>query len=540
MKRVALLLALLVVISLAPAFDTPRVAAQRASKPPRITSPPGQLQVATVNARQNKILGTKRLEALIALVKAFRFRPAGFNGGSQGAVIAPDVLVISEFRPTNVEVLVHRLGVKFDIPYEIVGPNDVQAALVINTETVALQGQVELVNDVCADDTMSEKPRFFRQYPVARFTEVSTGAPFSVAGVHLARDYSHTGEQDCVTRNVDALRSELENDPGAVFMAGDFNFRSTETPYECDSNEETAPMRWWSMLVAPEQGRAYVDAVREHHRSRGGSMVDEWTYQHPRASVTCNNTTAVRRSRIDYIFVSDAVVAEAHADHPGWAADGVYKYSDHRYVLGRFVLTGPPRPNRVTAVPDAGGVIHLTWEAVDGATGWIVYRARAGDEYAEQTRLDASVLAFDDTLTDHGVRYRYSIAPLASNGAQGLEAPATWVTADARGPRVTSVRPAAGATGVDRDVRVRVTFDEWVDAASVGADTIRLYRNGNRVAGRVIRKGGFVLLFDPAFRLAKGETYTVLVTSVADVLGNEGPTFRSRFTTFKPRKRDRR
>jgi hypothetical protein len=269
-------------------------------------------------------------------------------------------------------------------------------------------------------------------------------------------------------------------------------------------------------------------------------MIDEWTYQHPSRVETCNGTTGIRRSRIDYIFASDAVVAEAHADHPGWLLSDNYNYSDHRYVLGRFVLEGPPRPDRPALEPDAGGVIHLTWQPVEGALQWIVYRARAGSQYRELTRLDGQTLAFDDSDTDHDVTYRYSIAALGPQNAQGVEAAGAWATADARGPHVSSVTPRPGAERVDIDVTIRVTFDEFVAADSVGPGTIRLYRNGRRVAGRVVRKGGFVVKFNPANRLVKGDDYTVLVSPVRDVLGNAGARETSRFETQPKRRRHRR
>lgn len=526
--------------------------AQEATKPPRKISPPGQVQIATVNARQNKILGLKRFLALLDLAKALRFRPPGFNGGAQGAIIAPDIAVISEFRETNVEVLARLLRQKFDQPYEIVGPSDVQAAFIVNTKQLTLRGEVELIDDVCMNDETSDKPRFHRQYPMARFTENQTGTFVNIVGIHLARDYSPSGEKNCLVRNVRAIRDRLNQggDPagvmgaptvGPTFIAGDFNFRPTEEPYECDPNEQTAPTRWWSSLTTPEDDtRPFVDAVHVHHRRVGEPMIDEWTYQHPAIVTTCNGSQGVRRSRLDYIFAAESVVAEAHTDHPGWSSPGVPKYSDHRYVLGRFIVSGPPQPDRVQAIPDAGGVVHLNWEPVEGTSGWVLYRARAGRQYAELARFSGETSSFDDTATEHGVTYRYSIAPIGPDDGQGLEALPAWAMADARGPHVSSITPAPGAERVSVFTRIRVTFDEWVVASSVGPNTIALFRNGRSVPGRVVRKGGFVIKFVPERPLVKGDSYTVVVRSVSDVLGNAGPVFKSRFSTVPPPKRRRR
>jgi endonuclease/exonuclease/phosphatase family metal-dependent hydrolase len=510
-------------------------------KPPRRSSPPGQLQIATVNARQNKILGLKRFEALLELAKAFRFRPSAFNGGARGAVIAPDVAVISEFRETNVEVFARLLRQKFDLPYEIVGPSDVQAAFIVNTEAITLQGEVGLIDDVCMNDETSDIPRLRREYPIARFTENATGASFSIVGVHLSRDYSSTGENDCLVRNVTEIRDRLEDEPGATFLAGDFNFRSVELPYECDPNEESPAARWWNTLVSPDNGgRPYVDAVRQAQRARGETMANQWTYQHPSGVMSCTGQITVRKSRIDYIFASGTLVAEAYADDPGWAGSASYKYSDHRYVLGRFIVTGPPRPERPVATADERGLIHLDWQTGTGVTGWIVYRARVGEDYSELVRLGPKALAYDDSATEHGTTYRYALAPLGADGGQGLESGGSFAEADARGPRVTSVTPSRGAVKVSPHTKIRVTFDEWVDANSVGPNTITLYRGGNALRGRLIRRGGFVLKFDPARRLRKGKTFTIVVRPVADVLGNEGPLFKSQFRTVEPPKKKRR
>jgi len=254
---------------------------------------------------------------------------------------------------------------------------------------------------------------------------------------------------------------------------------------------------------------------------------------------TCNGSMSVRRSRIDYIFASGAIVAEAHADHPGWADPSNFKYSDHRYVLGRFVLSGPTRPARPAAVPETDGVIELTWEPVTDATEWVIYRALPGDEYQQITRLDGVFTAYEDRDTLHDATYRYSIAPVGVDLGHGVESAPIWATADARGPQVSSITPGRGATNVHPKTTVRVVFDEWVEATSVTDRTISIYRNGNRIPGRLIREGGFVLKFNPTFSLKKGESFTIVVRPVRDTLGNAGPVFKSRFSTVEPPKKRR-
>src|SRR5919199_5519320 len=97
-------------------------------------------------------------------------------------------------------------------------------------------------------------------------------------------------------------------------------------------------------------GRALIDSVRSYNRAHHESMAREWTQEQRAKRVLCDGHENIKRSRIDYLLASGAALAEAHTDDPGWAgaqpgtrAAGVTKYSDHRFVWGRFVLSGPPR-----------------------------------------------------------------------------------------------------------------------------------------------------------------------------------------------------
>ena len=539
-RAIAFFAALVVACGITPVAN---VAASPAYSTVRLKySPPGQISVATINARQNEILGPQRFEALLELALAFRTRPPAFNGGGQGAVLAPDVIAINEFREANVEIFTRQMRRKFDEPYELVGPTDVEAAIIINTRTVEQQGEIQIVDDACMNDQTTDTPRTNREYPLGRFREIATGAMFSVVSVHLSKDYTATGINDCVNKNVRALRAAVEKDPGAAFIAGDFNFRPTVARYECDPLEESEPTEAWTLMTAGDEdppGRVFVDAVESFHRERSLPMRDEWTYQSSRSGPSCNGSTSLRRARIDYIFASDVQVAEAHADHPGWSDPTIYKYSDHRFVLGRFVLSGPPRVPRPIAEQLAAGAIRVSWQPVEGATGYIVYRALPGRSYSVIATVTGDQTSFEDNATVHGVNYRYAIAAVGADSGQGVESAPVWQLADAQGPIVTSIIPARGATGVHPDVTIRATFNEWVEATSVRESTISLYRDGNRISGTVVRKGGFVIKFNPTYPLKKGESFTIVVRGVEDVLGNVGPVFKSQFSTVEPPKRRR-
>jgi hypothetical protein len=327
-----------------------------------------------------------------------------------------------------------------------------------------------------------------------------------------------------------------------VIIGGDFNKRAMETQLECDPNEESPAQQWWLAITEPtDGGTPYADAVRTWHRLHGESMVHEWTHEQRVSTEICDGSSRFRRSRIDYLFTS-AQVAEAHADHPGWAGSEPgahnptnYRYSDHRFVWGRFVINSTPQAQPPTLVSDAGGVIHVSWPAVDGATGYIVYRAFENRDYDPIQKFTAKTTTFDDIFTDHGVTYRYAIAATGPSGGQGLESDDAQATADRRGPRVINVLPRDGASGVDIRTDIRVRFDEPVDQLSVDDLDIRIYRGANRIGGRNQQESRRLLVLNPGRPLRKGQNYRVVVGSgLRDKLGNRGERFIWHFVTERP------
>lgn len=510
--------------------------------PPQLSSLPGQVVVVTVNAKQNRILGLERFLALFELPKALRFRPEAFNGGFRGAVTAPDVIIVQEVRPSNLEILVRLLRQRFPYKYEALEPAGAAAAFVVNTDTVTPQGEVTTWDDVCTTEETPTDNRSTRDYPIGHFVEVATNAPFVVAGMHMAKRYDTTGQANCVPRNIQRFKDAVAAETAPVIFGGDFNRRAVLDPYECDLDEESTPNSWYTMLTAPEDGsRVFADAVKVWHRGHGTSMEHEWTHEQRQAGVLCDETTRFKRSRIDYLFATGTAVGDAHADHPGWAGIEagvknplIVPYSDHRYVWGRFVVSGPPRTLQPTATPGGDGRIDLSWQPSEGATGYVVFRALRGHAYSVLAQVGAEVTAFADVFTEHGTSYRYSVAPVGANGGVGHESRPVFAVADAKGPHVIRTTPSRNSTGVDPDVTIAVRFDERVAAASVEADTVRLWYGRRRIPGVTTMAGARLLTLEPSFRLDKGKTYRVVVDPVHDVLGNAGPRTAWRFTTVEP------
>jgi endonuclease/exonuclease/phosphatase family metal-dependent hydrolase len=512
--------------------------------PPVKESPPGQVTVVTLNAHQFPILGIRRFRKMFQLSRALRRRPMAFDGGFFGAIQAPDVIVLQEMRPSNAEIFEHILRQRFQVKYRIITPSDVAATIIAHPDTVSLVGEITPLADACSitDDRYPN-----RRYPIARFVENESDTTFAVVGIHFPK--GGQAGTDCLSSNVEQMRTLFEVEQTPTIIAGDFNRRPVRDPFECDPNEESEALPWYSALTAPDNGgRQYLDSVREFNRTNSISMEYEWTHEQKAKKVACTGNVHYRRTRIDYIFAADAAIAEAHADHPGWGGEIAgrhhpenFKYSDHRWVWARIVLGGPRRPERPELVPAEGGEMHVAWEGVEGATGWVVYRALGERAFGVVERLPAEATSYDDVRTKHGKTYRYAVAPTGPSGGQGVESWGATGFADALGPRATAAYPVHGSIGVGPGQAMSVRFDENVVKDSVNQNSLRLYVDGHTVRGVVLRKFPRLLKFNPSNPLKKGKVYTAVVAyGLRDQLGNEGSRFAWRFRTEEPPPKKRR
>lgn len=539
MRRTLVVLCLLATTLAATLATTPTTQAAQ----PQAASPPGQLYVASVNTYQNQIIGTERFRMMLDLARALLDRPVAFDGGSFDIGAAPDIILLQEMRESNLEIFEKLIRQRSEFNYQIAGSTTTNGDFIINADTVAMQGEPRVWTDPCfAGETPGgEEDMRVRTYQWAQFTELETGAPFAAASVHFSKSYQRdTGQSNCLERNVTELRNQLAGAAGPTFIGGDFNKRAMESPRECDIEEQGTPLSWWTEMTAPAQGTAYVDAVRAFHQERALSLKDEWTHEQKAATVTCDATTRFRRTRIDYLFTSGVQSASVHADHPGWSGGDEPgsrhpinpKYSDHRFVAGRFGLVGPTKPTPPVASLGAGGIINLTWSAPEvPVAGWLLYRAVGNNPYSLLGRFPPELLAYQDFATEHGRTYRYALAAVDAAGAQGIESEPTTATADARGPVISSRAPGRNGVGIERRADIVARYNESVNPDSVSRFTMNLYKKGRRVCGSTFQQSARILVFDPCFPLGKRKEYKVVVYAVADELGNRGFRDEWKFTT---------
>lgn len=501
-------------------------------------SPPGQIQLVTINAEEMMKLSADPKARLHRLVHALVTRPSAFDGGLAGSVFSPDVIVTQEMRAKNLHLFAKLLNRRVGNSYQVVGLTDTAAEFLIDTKTIATNGPVIESPDSC-DGALGGKRLSTRFYDIGQFTEKATDTNFAVAGVHLSHQYDKTAQPMCYERNIIQLRTELETLSPPVFIAGDFNRRAVQEQHECDPNETSGPAAWWLAMTAPATGRAYVDSVQSFVKSEGRSMAGEWTQKQLDKRRICNGTWARRRSRIDYIFENGAIVAQAHVDP---LLPRATSYSDHRFVWGRYVIAGPPTPHAPTASARAGGVIHVEWQPDSSAEQWLVYRALGDHPYRLLDKLPPGVTSLDDSATDDGDVYRYSVAAVGPSGGQSAESRPARARADASGPDVRRLDPYPGARKVPVDHTIDAILTERPDRSSVTAATISVtdLSTGRQIPGTLTQLSPTHLSWAPERPpLHKATTYRVVVSRLRDGLGNAGLRYVARFRTVAPPKHHR-
>jgi hypothetical protein len=306
--------------------------------PDEQSSPPGQVVVVTVNARQIFRHSRARLEQLAI---ALRKRPKVSDGG----YLAPDVILVNEVTATDLAFVQSRMNALFSSNHYVIAgerSDEVKTKFLINGKTTSLISYRSWA-DSCVNHV---------RYQLINVKESASDNLVTVGGVHFRADYRGSGGRECRNQNAAKARERLARQGARGILLGDFNRRAMNKQRECDPEEMSRVEPWYEDMISAStiDGRSYLDAVREYNRANGLTMFKEWTHEQEDQSTLCDGATGLRRNRIDYVFIDDSLTPlEAHADHPGWASGsqpGVIrcrpspecKYSDHRFVWGRIGL----------------------------------------------------------------------------------------------------------------------------------------------------------------------------------------------------------
>ena len=127
--------------------------------------------------------------------------------------------------------------------------------------------------------------------------------------------------------------------------------------------------------------------------------------------------------------------------------------------------------------------------------------------------------------------------PIVGSGGVGTNFIISFTTAsssDNAGPEVLSITPADGATGIDRNTIVSVTFNEAINPATVDSETFTISVGGVRQSGNISFSGqSTIITFTPDQILPTLSLVTItLLPGINDIAGNGLiSTFTSSFTT---------
>jgi RHS repeat-associated protein len=192
----------------------------------------------------------------------------------------------------------------------------------------------------------------------------------------------------------------------------------------------------------------------------------------------------------------------------------------------------------VDTVPDITGVsssavthnsANISWTTNEPADSQVEYGT--DQTYGQWTALNPTlVTAHSQALSglNSDTLYHYRVKSKDATGNLAMSVDFTFRTQDITAPTVTSFFPAAGATNVNANANVTVTFSEAMDAATVNGSTVELRDSSNALAPATIsyNAASFTATLDPTASLAAGVTYTARVRGggtdprVKDVAGN--------------------
>lgn len=288
-------------------------------------SAPGEVVVVTVNVHQRDYDSARMHELTNAVATR---TPA-----------APDAILVDEILASGITSMRDQLNALMGTRYAVIGATaDIKVKMLLNTETMRLI-RTQTWPDVCDPG---------RVYQLMSTMEIETEQRLAVAGVHFAPSFNDGGSDDCKQENADEVRRQMMQF-GSSGVVGDFNKRYGADYYECNPDENGDPLPWYSTMTAPSSTdrRSYVDTVRAAHYGR--DMASQWTWENTQQEQLCTGETGYRRSRIDYIFASDAMTSLDAGTDQGWGppvADGSAgcvpapecRYSDHRFVWARLGL----------------------------------------------------------------------------------------------------------------------------------------------------------------------------------------------------------
>jgi RHS repeat-associated protein len=205
---------------------------------------------------------------------------------------------------------------------------------------------------------------------------------------------------------------------------------------------------------------------------------------------------------------------------------------DHTFTTASPPDTTPPVISNVTAGGVTATSATITWTTNENSDSQVEYGTSTA--YGQSTTLNpVLVTSHSQGLSglNPGTQYHYRVKSKDAAGNLAMSGDFSFTTAagpDTTPPTVTSFSPAAGATNVNANANVTVTFSEAMNAATVNGSTVELRDPSNALVSATVsyNAASLTATLDPTASLAAGVTYTARVRGggtdprVKDVAGN--------------------
>ncbi|HEY9432819.1 MAG TPA: Ig-like domain-containing protein [Blastocatellia bacterium] len=225
----------------------------------------------------------------------------------------------------------------------------------------------------------------------------------------------------------------------------------------------------------------------------------------------------------------------------GLNSDTLYHYRvKSKDAVGNLAMSGDftfrtpditaPVISNVAAVVINPTSATITWTTNENSDSQVEYGTTQA--YGQSTTLNpALVTSHSQGLSglNPGTQYHYRVKSKDAAGNLAMSGDSTFTAApDTSPPTVASFSPAAGATNVNADANVTVTFSEAMDAATVNGSTGELRDPSNALVPATVsyNAASLTATLDPTASLSAGVTYTARVRGggtdprVKDMAGN--------------------